>query len=477
VEGLAPSARWSVVRATGNHSGGEGRGRALLLSENAPVPADRRVWNESRTLVRDGWDVVVVCAADAKRPQPPVETIDGVEVHRYPLTPSAGGAGGYVREYGQAAWRVWRLVRELARTRRFDVVHAANPPDFLLAVAADLRLRGTRMIFDHHDLVPELFRSRYDSRVGLGAVLACERMAFALADVVVSTNASYRRVAIERGHKAPADVFVVRNGPDRERFTPVPPDPSLRRGRRHLLAYLGIMGPQDGIDNAIEALAALAAQRDDWHAAFVGTGEVLEDMRRLAARRGIADRVEFCGWRGDDDIRRVLSTADVCLAPDPPSPLNDASTMIKVPEYLAMGRPVVSYDLHESRVSAGSSALYAEGGDPRSFARCIAELLDDPARREAMGREGRRRVERELCWQLSEPALLAAYERACRRPRHASPRPKGRARTGGRAGAPADAAHGRGRAPAPGASDDRARAVGPRAAGGRVGTAASGSRK
>lgn len=187
MEGLAPGARWSVVRATGNDKGGEGRGRALLLSENAPVPADRRVWNESRTLVRDGWDVVVVCAGDATRPQPPVETIDGVEIHRYPLTQSAGSARGYVREYCQAAWRVRRLVRELARTRRFDIVHAANPPDFLLAVAADLRVRGTRMIFDHHDFVPELFRSRFGSRVGLRAMLACERMAFAPADTSVAS--------------------------------------------------------------------------------------------------------------------------------------------------------------------------------------------------------------------------------------------------------------------------------------------------
>jgi glycosyltransferase involved in cell wall biosynthesis len=394
-----------------------GRRRALLLSENAPVPADRRVWNECRTLAAAGWEVVVACAADPERPQPPLEVLEGIEIHRYALAPSAGGARGYVREYGQAAWRLRRLVRRLARERRFDVVHAANPPDFLLATAIDLRRQGARMVFDHHDLMPELYRSRFGDGAGLRAVFACERMAFALADVVVSTNESYRRVAIERGRKDAADVFVVRNGPDLDRFTPVAPDPELRRGRPHLLAYLGMMGPQDGIDNAIEALAALAAQRDDWHAVLIGRGDVLEDMRALAARLAIDDRVEFAGWRGDDDIRRILSTADVCLAPDPPSPLNDVSTMIKIPEYLAMGRPVVSYDLGESRVSAGASALYAQGADPRDFARCIAELLDDPARRDEMGREGLRRVGSELAWQLSAPVLCAAYERALTRER------------------------------------------------------------
>jgi len=394
----------------------QGPGRALLLSENAPVPADRRVWNECRTLVAAGWEVVVACAADPDRPQPSREILEDVEIHRYPLAPAGGGARGYVREYGQAAVRLRLLVGRLARERRFDVVHAANPPDFLLATAADLKRRGTRMVFDHHDLMPELYRSRFGAGAGLRAVLACERMSFALADVVVSTNDSYRRIAIQRGGKDAADVFVVRNGPDLDRFTPVAVDPQLKRGRPHMLAYLGMMGPQDGIDNAIESLAALAAQRDDWHAIFIGRGEVLEDMRALAARRGIAERVEFAGWRGDDDIRRILSTADVCLAPDPPSPLNDVSTMIKIPEYLAMGRPVVSYDLRESRVSAGASAVYAEDGDPRDFARCVAELLDDPARRAEMGAEGLWRVRSELAWQLSAPVLVEAYDRALARP-------------------------------------------------------------
>jgi glycosyltransferase involved in cell wall biosynthesis len=395
----------------------QGRGCALLLSENAPVPADRRVWNECRTLVAAGWEVVVACAADPDRPQPSHEVLEDVEIHRYPLAPATSGARGYVREYGQAALRLRRLVRRLARARGFDIVHAANPPDFLLATAADLKRRGTRMVFDHHDLMPELYRSRFGAGAGLRAVLACERMSFALADVVVSTNDSYRRIAIERGGKDAGDVFVVRNGPDLDRFTPVAADPQLKRGRPHMLAYLGMMGPQDGIDNAIESLAALAAQRDDWHAIFIGHGEVLEDMRALATRLGIAERIEFAGWRGDDDIRRILSTADVCLAPDPPSPLNDVSTMIKIPEYLAMGRPVVSYDLHESRVSAGSSALYAKDSDPQDFARCVAELLGDPARREQMGREGLRRVRSELSWQHSAPVLVEAYEHALAQPR------------------------------------------------------------
>lgn len=386
--------------------------RALLLSENAPVPADRRVWSECRTLTAAGWEVVVACAQDPGKGQPSCETIEGIEVHRYPLAPSGGGIGGYLREYGQAAWRLHALVRRLARDRHFDVVHAANPPDFLLATAVALRRRGTRMIFDHHDLLPELFLARFGKGAGHRMALAGEQLAYRLADVVIATNESYRAVALERGRHAAQDVFVVRNGPDLERFVPVDPDPQLRRGRAHLLAYLGIMGPQDGIDRALHALAWLRGRRDDWHATFVGSGDVLEDMRALAAQLGLADRVEFTGWRGDDDIRRILSTADVCLAPDPPSPLNNVSTMIKIPEYLAIGRPVVSYDLRESRVSAGEGALYAAADDAESFGRCVDELLDDAPGREAMGAIGLQRVREQLAWRFSAVALLAAYERA-----------------------------------------------------------------
>lgn len=388
---------------------------ALLLSENAPVPADRRVWNECRTLRDAGWEVVVACAQDPAVAAPATEVREGVEIHRYPLRPAAGGARGYVREYGQASVRLHALVRRLARGRHFDVVHAANPPDFLLGAARQLRPRGTRLIFDHHDLVPELYRTRFGDGPGHRAVLAAERFAFTVADVVISTNESYRRVAIERGGRDPEDVFVVRNGPDTARFRPVAPDPELRRGAPHLLAYLGIMGPQDGIDHALYALAWLHARRRDWRAVFVGSGEVLDEMRALAADLGLGEHVDFAGWRGDEDIRRILSTADVCLAPDPPSPLNDRSTMMKIPEYLAMGRPVASYDLLESRVSAGPAALFAEQPRPQSLGRCVEVLLDDPLLRDRMGAAGLRRARTGLAWQHSAPVLLAAYDRALAR--------------------------------------------------------------
>jgi glycosyltransferase involved in cell wall biosynthesis len=392
-------------------------GRVLIISENAPVPADRRVWNISRTLAAAGWEVVIACAQGAERDSEPFEVLEGIEIHRYPLRP-AGNALGYAREYAQALWRLRRLVRKLGRERRFDVVHSCNPPDILLLAARSLRRQGTRFIFDHHDLVPELYRSRFGRGEDLGyrATLLAERIAYGLADVSLATNGSYARVAVERGGMDPEDVFVVRNGPDLARFRPVEPEPTWRRGSAHLISYLGIMGPQDGVDHALRALAALRALRQDWHAVFIGDGDALPAMRTLAEELGLAACVEFAGWRGDDDIREILCSSDVCLAPDPPSPLNDVSTMIKIPEYMALGRAVASYALPESRVSAGDTALYAAPGDPDSLGRCVAELLDDPERREQMGAQARERVERELAWQHSEGPLLAAYARVLSRP-------------------------------------------------------------
>jgi glycosyltransferase involved in cell wall biosynthesis len=385
------------------------RGRVLLISENAPVPGDRRVWSEGRTLAEAGWQVVVVCAEGADREQPASEVREGIEIHRYPLRP-AGSMIGYAREYAQALWRIRRLVRRLQRDRPFDVVHAANPPDFLLLAARAARARGARFVFDQHDLVPELFRSRF-GRSGLlhRALPAIERRALRSADIVICTNESYRRIAVERGGVRPDDVFVVRNDPDLERFRLVAPDPGLRRGRRYLLAYLGRMGPQDGIDHALRALAALRALReDDWCAAFIGDGEVRSEMESLADELGLSEVVDFVGWHEDPEIRRILSTADVCLAPDPPNPLNDASTMKKVPEYMAMGCAIASHDLPETRVSAGPAAAYAASADPEDLGSLVHDLLEDAERREEMGRQGRMRVA-QLSWKQSAAVLLAAY--------------------------------------------------------------------
>lgn len=392
--------------------------RVLILVENLSVPMDRRVWQESRALVRAGYEVVVICPMGARMDTEPEVVLEGVRILRYPLRAATGGPAGYVREYGLALWHTLRLALRVRREGPVDVVQACNPPDLLFLAALPLMASGARFVFDHHDLVPELFRSRFGSGGALlRAAKLLERITFALADGVISTNESYRRIALTRGRKAPGAVQVVRSAPDLTRFRPREPEPALRRGKRYLAAYLGVMGPQDGVDGALRALAHLrhGRGRDDLHTVLMGGGDDLDALVALAGDLGLSDCVEFTGRVPDEFVQRCLSTADVCLSPDPENPLNDLSTMNKVVEYMAMGRPLVSFELKEARVSAGEAAVYAPAGDERAFAELIDELLDDPGRRMRMGTIGRARVADRLSWEVSERHLLDFYERLLER--------------------------------------------------------------
>lgn len=387
-------------------------GRALIVVENLSVPFDRRVWQECRALTEAGYEVSVICPQGTSQDREPYALIDGVEIHRYPLTAATGGWTGYLREYPAAIWRSLRLARGLGR---FDIVHICNPPDLLFLVALPLKARGARVIFDQHDLVPEL----YESRFGRGkdalhrVVVGLERLTYRVADVVIATNGSYRKAAIERGRKAPERVFVVRSAPDLSRFNGGAPDPALKRGKEHLLCYLGVMGPQDGVDYALKSLAALKGMRpDDWHAVFVGGGDCFDEMRALAGELGLDEQVTFTGRVPDAELLACLSTADVALSPDPFNPLNNVSTMNKVLEYMAVGLPIVSFELDEARVSAGDAARYVACNDTDAFAAAASALLDDPAERERLGRIGQERVAGALSWEHSTVQLLASYAAA-----------------------------------------------------------------
>jgi len=390
-------------------------GHILILVENLSVPFDRRVWQESRALVNAGYRVTVICPQGTKQDTEREETIDGVRILRYPLRTASGGPLGYLREYTVALWYTTRLALKVRRQGRIDVVHSCNPPDLFFIVAFILRLLdGTRSVFDQHDLVPELFLSRFPSG-GKGLyrlTILLERLTFMCADAVISTNESYRRIAIDRGKMLPERVSVVRSAPDLSRFVQRDPDPSLRRGKRYLAAYLGVMGPQDGVDYALRAIAHLRNEigRLDTHFIFMGAGDAFDDMVALSEQLGISADVEFTGRVPDEFVQRCLSSADVCLSPDPKNPLNDVSTMNKVIEYMAMVKPLVSFDLAEARVSAGEAAVYVPANDEAAFAAAINALLEDPDRRAEMGRIGRKRVEDELSWDTSRRNLLRFYE-------------------------------------------------------------------
>lgn len=389
------------------------RCHVLMLVENLSVPSDRRAWAEALALTSLGCRVTVVSPIGQGRDEERAQLLEGIKILRYPARPATGGPWSYLREFGSALTHMRQLARAVHREHRVDVVHLCNPPDVLFLAVRGLRRRGTRLVFDHHDLVPELYEARFGRPGGAfyRTAVRFERMTFRAADVVISPNESYRQIALSRGGKNEDDVFVVRIAPDIERFRPVAPDPDLRRGSPYLVVYAGTIGPQDGLDHALRALRELGERRDDWHAVVAGSGDWRDDAIALARELGLEDRVEFPGHLDDTALVPLLSTADVCLSPEPRNPFNDASTMIKVVEYMALAKPIVAYDLTETRFSAGESALYATPNDPTDFASCIDALLEDEPMRARMGAHGRSRVENELSWERSVESLDQAYRR------------------------------------------------------------------
>ncbi len=391
-----------------------GKRRVLIIVENLPSPFDRRVWQEATTLRQAGYEVSIICPA-AKGYEKRFEQIDGIDIHRHPLPVEAEGALGYVAEYGAALfWELW-LATKIAFGRGFDVIHACNPPDLIFLVGGLFKLFGKKFIFDHHDINPELYEAKFGRRDFLYKLMvAAERLTFRAADVSIATNESYKRIAIERGGMDPDKVFVVRSGPKLDRLKIVPPEPALRNGRKHLVGYVGVMGKQEGIDLLLEAVRHVVfdLKREDIQFGVVGGGTSLEEMKRLSETMGVAPYVTFTGRVPDAELLAMLNTADVCVNPDVANAMNDASTMNKIMEYMALGKPIVQFDLTEGRFSAQGSSLYAAKNDPKDLGDKIVELIDDPARRASMGALGRARVETELEWRYEAPKLLAAYDAA-----------------------------------------------------------------
>jgi glycosyltransferase involved in cell wall biosynthesis len=401
-----------VTRETGVLSGR----KVLIIVENLPVPFDRRVWQEARALRDAGAAVSIICPA-GKGFEQRYECLEGIHVYRHSLPLEAKGALGFLAEYAAALFHETRLAWTILFRHGFDVVHACNPPDLIFLVGLQFKLLGKRFVFDHHDINPELYEAKFNKR-GFFWRLLClfEWLTFKTANVVISTNDSYRKIAITRGGKRPEDVFVVRSGPDLSRLRLVPSDAALKNGRAFLIGYVGVMGEQEGIDLLLESVRYLVIEkgRNDIQFVLVGGGPQLDNLKRLAREMGLDEHVTFTGRAPDELLLKVLSTADVCVNSDRVNAMNDLSTMNKVMEYMALGKPIVQFDVTEGRFSAGEASLYAKPNDPVDFAEKLSELLADEAARRRMGEFGRQRIENELAWQYEVPRLVAAYKRAMR---------------------------------------------------------------
>jgi glycosyltransferase involved in cell wall biosynthesis len=403
---------WEGIGAMALRANGSHRGSVLIIVENLPVPFDRRVWNEATTLVGAGYEVSVICPT-GKGAQARYEIRDGIHIYRHPL-PEGRGALGYLIEYGCALIWEFILAWRVRRARGFDAIHACNPPDLIFLVGGFFKfLFGTRFVFDHHDINPELFEAKFGRRgILYRGLLALERLTFGVADVSIATNESYRAIAIQRGRMDPDRVFVVRSGPNLERLRLLQPNPSLRNGRRYLVGYVGVMGSQEGIQYLLEAARRIVHDlgRRDVQFGLIGAGPELERLQRLASHLEIDEYVTFAGRVPDHELLEMLNTADVCVNPDEYNAMNDKSTMNKIMEYMALGKPIVQFDLAEGRFSAQQASLYARRNDAADLADKILDLLADEDKRRLMGELGRQRVIDHLAWQHEAPKLLQAYE-------------------------------------------------------------------
>ena len=392
-----------------------GRTRVLIIVENLPLPLDRRVWLEAQTLTRAGY-LVSTISPMAKDYVRPYEFIEGVHVYRHPLPVEGNSPKTYAQEYSTALYHQFRLAWKIYRQHGFDVIQACNPPDDIFLVAMFYKFFfGTKFIFDHHDANPELYLAKFDRKdVFYTLMRLLEKWTYKTADVSIATNRSYKRIAVDRGGMPEDDVFVVRTGPQMQRFKIGAPDPALRRGRRHLVVYIGIMARQDGVDLLLEAADHIvhARGRDDVFFTMAGDGPAFEGLLKQRAELGLDDYVEFTGILRDDRLFPLLSTADVCVTSDRCNAANNISTMNKIMEYMAFAKPIVQFDMTEHRNSAKEAALYAKPDDTMDMAEKILTLIDDPELREKMGQFGLRRVREELSWDHTSPNLLRAYERA-----------------------------------------------------------------
>ena len=389
-----------------------GRGRkVLIIVENLPSPFDRRVWQEATTLRQAGYQVSIICPTGEGCREKYIE-LDGIHIYRHNLPTEAKGALGYAVEYSAALFWEFVLAWRVLFTRGFDVIHACNPPDNIFIIGAFFKLFGKKFLFDHHDINPELYEAKFGRRDFFYKVMLWwERLTFFFADVSIATNESYKTIAIERGKMPPEKVFVVRSGPKLDRLRIIPPVEVLRNGRRYLVGYVGVMGQQEGIDYLLRAIRHIVHERgrSDIQFGLVGGGTSLEEMQDYARELGVADYVTFTGRVPDQELLEMLNTADVCVNPDVANEMNDKSTMNKIMEYMALGKPIVQFDLTEGRFSAQRASLYAKQNDEVDFAEKILELIDNEALRKEMGEFGRQRVTNDLECKYEAPKLLSAY--------------------------------------------------------------------
>jgi glycosyltransferase involved in cell wall biosynthesis len=385
----------------------------LLVVENLPVPYDRRVWQEALALKAANYEVSVVSPATAQYPRL-AEQLEGIHVYRYPMLIEGNNYIGLIAEYLWSFICIFFLTLFVSVRRGFRAIVMANPPDIFFPIMWMWRLLGKSTVFDHHDLTPELFTTKFhlDRSIILSFFYFAERRMLRAVHKVISTNESYKAIAMRRGGRTAEDVVVVRNSPDPLRFTVRIPDPSLRKSAKYLVAFLGEIGQQDGVDVLIRAIGAINAQLGAGavHYVLMGAGPHYDNIVAQARERGVAEQITFTGRADNDMICRVLSSADLAVDPCPYSTHSNVSTATKIMEYMFFSLPIVAFDLLETRRSAERSICYARVGDEAHFSQLIVELLRDETQRRALGRAARTRLDTALSWRVSSRCFVTLMD-------------------------------------------------------------------
>ena len=385
----------------------------VIVVENLPVPFDRRVWQEAQALRQAGWRVSVICPTSPRYPLK-FEEIDGIAVYRHALPLEARARFAYLVEYSSALFHQLRLLLKVHKEQGFSVIQACNPPDLIFLVALPFKLVGKRFIFDHHDISPELFVLKF-GRKGIlyRLLLTFEWLTFKSADLVISANDTFREIAIGRGGKRPEKVVAVYSIPDRKNIFRTAPNRCIRRRRKFVLGYLGIISNQDGVDHMIRAAHHLVRDHGftDFQAVIVGDGPALPSLRVLARELGVDEHITFTGYLSGETLLQHLSAFDIGLIPDPINEFNDKLSMNKVFEYTALGIPIVAYRLAETQRLLGEVAIYAESPDPQGLAVACLQLMRDDALRAECSAKAAELSQESFNWPTEAEKYVAAYER------------------------------------------------------------------
>lgn len=387
--------------------------KILIIVENLAVPFDTRVWQEATTLVSNGYTVSVICPK-GKGYDKEYELLEGVHIYRHDLPNEGNGFIGYVKEYGSALYHQYRLAKKIYKNIGFDVIQGCNPPDNIYLVANRFKKYGVKYVFDHHDICPELFEAKFGKKGLLyKSQLWLEKNTYKHCDMAFVTNESYKKIAIERGNMNPDKVYILRSGPKLERLRIQSPKPEIKRGKKYMVGYLGVIGQQEGIEYLLEAAKYIKEEkkRKDIFFGIVGGGPHLKELKQKCREMNLDDIVEFTGRVSDEVLLDYLNTADVCVNSDEYNEMNDKSTMNKILEYMALGKPIVQFDLTEGRYSAQEASLYAEHNNSIDMAEKILFLLSNEEMRNRMGEFGRSRVINELSWEHTSETLIKGYDK------------------------------------------------------------------